>query len=138
SRTVPELPFELSVAVRLEDESGAAGLAFHADGGDRHYGFYPSNGKLRFSQFNGPDVFSWKVLVEKPSAHYRPGEWNVLKVRLEKGRMSCFVNDEPVFNVEDDAFTKGKVGLTKFRDSSAEFRHFRVGKELPPSRPSAE
>ena len=88
-RPVPPVPFEVSVAVRLDDEAGAAGLVFHADGGDQHYGFYPSNGQMRLSRFAGPDVFSWKVLYQKPSPHYKPGEWNVLKVRVEKGRLLC-------------------------------------------------
>ena len=51
------MPYELAVSVKLDDEAGAAGLVFHADGGDQHYGFYPSSGKLRLSRFDGPDVF---------------------------------------------------------------------------------
>ena len=43
----PKLPFEIEVEVKLEDESGAAGLVFHSDGKDKHYGFYPTNGSLR-------------------------------------------------------------------------------------------
>ena len=46
SQAPPELPYELSVSVRLDDEAGAAGLVFAADGGDKHYGFYPSGGGL--------------------------------------------------------------------------------------------
>ena len=38
---VPERPYEISVRVKLDDESGAAGIAFCADGKDKHYGFYP-------------------------------------------------------------------------------------------------
>src|SRR5262249_1262699 len=83
---VPPVPFEVAVTVKLNDESGAGGLVFHADGGDKHYGFYPSNGKLRLTRFEGPDVFSWKVLHLLPSPHYRPGDWNTLKVRVEKDR----------------------------------------------------
>ena len=41
---VHEVPHELEVEVKLEDESGAAGLVFHGDGKDAHYGFYPTNG----------------------------------------------------------------------------------------------
>src|SRR5262249_51447336 len=82
----PPLPYELAVTVKLDDEAGAAGLVFHSDGGQRHYGFYPSNGRLRLSRFEGPDVFSWHVLAEKPSEHYRPGEWNCIKVRIETDR----------------------------------------------------
>ena len=58
----PDLPFEIEVEVQLEDESGAAGLVFHADGKDRHFGFYPTNGSLRLTRFDGPNVFSWTIL----------------------------------------------------------------------------
>jgi serine protease Do len=137
-RPPPPVPFEVSVAVRLNDEAGAGGLVFHADGGDKHYGFYPSAGQMRLSRFAGPDVFSWKVLHQKPSPHYRPGEWNVLKVRVEKGRILGYVNDRLVVESEDDAFTAGKVGLAKFRNTRVEFKNFRVGDKLPPSTPPAE
>lgn len=137
-REVPAVPFEVGVQVKLDDERGAAGLVFHADGGDRHYGFYPSGGRLRFVRFAGADVFSWTVVGEKASPAYRPGEWNALRVRLEKGRIRCWVNDAEVFDVEDDTFTSGSVGLAKFRDTVAEFKLFRVAKSLPPTSPSAE
>ena len=75
--------------MKLDEEDGAAGLIFYADGDDRHYGFYPSSGQLRFSRFDGPDVFSWKVLGEKRSAAYRPDDWNRLKVRLAEGLIEC-------------------------------------------------
>ena len=41
---------------------------FHADGEDKHYGFYPTNGRVRLSRFDGPDVLSWKVLREAQPA----------------------------------------------------------------------
>jgi serine protease Do len=134
----PELPFEVAVSVKLDDEAGAAGLVFHADGKDVHYGFYPTNGKLRLTRFDGPDVFSWKVLTEKESEHYHAGQWNHLKVRCEKGKLLCFVNNELVIESTDDGLTKGKVGLAKFRQTQAEFRRFQVGASLPSHLPSAE
>jgi regulator of sirC expression with transglutaminase-like and TPR domain len=134
----PQLPYELAVSVKLDDEAGAAGLVFHSDGNERHYGFYPSAGKLRLSRFEGPDVFSWKVLVEKPSEAYKPGEWNRLKVRVEKDKLSCFVNDELVIESSDNGLTAGRVGLAKFRNTAAEFRRFSVGRQLPDEKPPAE
>jgi len=128
---VPELPFEVAVSVKLDDESGAAGIAFCADGGDKHYGFYPSNGKLRLTRFDGPDVYSWHVLQELANPNYRLGDWNTLKVRLEPGKIQCFVNDTIVATSTDSALTGGKVGLAKFRNTLAEFRGFRVAKKLP-------
>jgi regulator of sirC expression with transglutaminase-like and TPR domain len=135
---VPKEPYEVAVTVRLDDESGAAGLAFRADGGDRHYGFYPSGGRLRLSRFEGPDVFSWKVLAEKSSPHYRPGGWNTLKVRLEKDRIRCYVNDHLVIESGDDGLTGGRVGLVKFRSTRAEFKHFRLGAKVGPGQATAE
>lgn len=137
-RQVPALPFEIAVTVKLDDEAGAAGLVFHADGGDKHYGFYPSGGQLRFVRFDGPDVFSWKILAQEPSPHYRRGDWNTLKVRVEKDRIRCFVNDEPVIESTDTGLTEGKVGLAKFRTTRAEFKRFQLAKEIPPDRVPAE
>jgi regulator of sirC expression with transglutaminase-like and TPR domain len=137
NKPAPALPFEAAVTVKLDDEAGAAGLAFHADGGDRHYGFYPSNGRLRLVRFEGPNVFTWKVLLEKASPAYRAGEWNTLKVRLDKGRIRCLVNDQPVFDLEEDEFTSGKVGLARFRDTTARYKRFAVAAKLPASRPAA-
>jgi len=128
-----ELPFEIGAAVKLDDEAGAAGLIFHSDGEDKHYGFYPSSGKLRLSRFDGPDVFSWKVLKEVGSPHYRPGEWNYLKVRLEADKIRCYVNDQLVIESDDQGLTRGSVGVAKFRATRAVFKRFQMAKELPPA-----
>lgn len=127
-RPVPELPYEVSVAVRLNDEAGAAGLAFQADGRDNHFGFYPTNGKLRLTHFRGPDVYSWKILEEKASSHYRRGEWNNLRVRIEKETIRCFVNGQAVIEHAATDVEGGRAGLAKFRDTHAEFKDFQVAK----------
>jgi regulator of sirC expression with transglutaminase-like and TPR domain len=137
-RPVPPVPFEVAVTVRLDDESGAAGLIFHADGGDKHYGFYPTDGRLRLTRFDGPDVFSWKILEQVSSPHYHPGEWNTLKVRVEKDQILCYVNDQLVIKSADQGLTAGRVGLAKFRDTQAEFKGFQVAKQLPPLAAPAE
>lgn len=134
----PERPFEVSVHVKFKPEDGAAGLVFHSDGGERHYGFYPSNGGLRLSRFDGSDVFQWQVLKEVRNEAYRPNEWNEIKVRVEKDRIRCFVNGTQVIESEDDKLTSGQIGLAKFRHTEAEFRSFRVGNEIPSHHPSPE
>jgi len=129
-RPIPEMPYEVAVTVRLDDESGAAGLLFHADGGDKHYGFYPSAGQLRLTRFQGPDVYSWRILHQEGSPHYKPGDWNMLKVRIEKDKFLCFVNDHLVLESTDGGLTAGQVGLAKFRNTQAEFKHFQIAKEV--------
>jgi regulator of sirC expression with transglutaminase-like and TPR domain len=135
---VPEMPFEIAVTVKLDEESGAAGLVFHADGENKHYGFYPTGGRLRFVRFEGPDVLTWRILEEKQSPSYHPGEWNTLKVRVNKERIQCFVNDKLAIESNDTGLTGGRVGLAKFRDTRAEFRGFRIAKSIPPSAPPAD
>lgn len=127
---LPERPFEISVMVRLDDESGAAGLSFHSDGDQQHYGFYPSAGRLRLTCFRGPSVFSWQVLQEVDSEHYLPEQWNQLKVRIEQDKILCFVNGQLVIESTDAQLSSGRVGLAKFRDTKPEFSGFRIGKDL--------
>ena len=134
----PPLPYEIAVWVKLDDEAGAAGLVFAADGTDRHYGFYPTAGKLRLTRFDGPDVLSWKILEEAPSPYYLPGQWNHLRVRRTADGFVCFLNDALVFQSTDKGLDEGRVGLAKFRDTKAEFRGFAIGAELPSARPPAE
>lgn len=126
----PRVPYEVAVRVKFADKSGAAGLVFHADGGHKHYGFYPSAGKLRLSRFDGPSVFQWQVLEEVASEHYREGEWNDLKVRVETDKLICSINGHAVIESKDTELTSGRVGLAKFRETSAEFRRFRHGEKL--------
>ncbi len=136
-REAPKPPYELAVSVRLDDETGAAGLVFSADG-DKHYGFYPTGGRLRLTRFNGPDLTTWTILANENSEHYRPGEWNHLKVRVEEKRFLCYVNDCLMFESADGVLTGVKVGLTKFRNTNAEFKGFVLADKIPPIKPPDE
>jgi len=134
----PEFPYELEVSLKLDNEAGAAGLVFSSDGDQKHYGFYPTAGKLRLTRFDGANVFTWTILKDVDSEHYKPGDWNTIKVRHEKGQIHCFVNDHFVFKIKDEGLNKGHVGLAKFRNTEAEFRNFRLAKKLPSLAPQAD
>ncbi|MDF1823817.1 MAG: tetratricopeptide repeat protein [Verrucomicrobiales bacterium] len=139
SLDVPEGRYELEVSVRLDDESGAAGLAFASDSGDKHYGFYPSAGQMRLTRFEGPDVYSWVILEQVEASSYLRGSWNKLRVRVDGATISAWVNDEKVMELKDEGLRGGKVGLCKFRRTEAEFRGFSLSKDLgSDSLPKAE
>jgi serine protease Do len=129
----PEFPFDLKVDVKLGDEQGAAGLVFHSDGGDRHYGFYPSAGNMRLTRFDGPDVGSWTILHNEPHPAYRPDDWNSLLVRIHADHFECFLNGQKVVESRDDAVPHGAIGLAAFRGTLAEFRRFQTGADLFPT-----
>lgn len=135
---VPDLPYEIAVTVLLDDEAGAAGLAFASDEADLHYGFYPSGGQLRLTRFDGPSVYTWNILRQIDSPHYRPGEWNRLKVRLEPEKILCFVNDQLVAEVDEKLAREGKAGLAKFRNTKAKFKNFQLAKSIPSDPQPAE
>ncbi|HZZ81243.1 MAG TPA: transglutaminase family protein [Gemmataceae bacterium] len=128
------LPYELTVTVKLDDERGAAGLIFGGDDGIRHYGFYPTGGKMRLTRFDGSDVFSWKILHDQKTAAYRPGDWNIIKVRLEKDKFICYINDVKITELSDPDYYGTTVGLAKFRDTVAEFKKFQAAPKLAGSK----
>lgn len=139
STSQPEqLPLEIEVQVRIQDDSGAAGLVFGSDENHRHYGFYPSAGAIRLTRFDGPDVFSWQILDQVESESYRPGEWNTLKVRIEKDKIIGYVNDVLILENNDAAWREGKVGVAQFRGTPAMFKGFRWGESLTQEQPSSE
>jgi regulator of sirC expression with transglutaminase-like and TPR domain len=130
---LPETPFDLQVIVKLDDEEGAAGLIFHSDGNERHYGFYPSAGNLRLTRFDGPDVGSWTILHNQPHDAWKPGDWNTLTVRIHPDHFECFVNGAKVIESRDAVLPDGQFGLAAFRGTEAQFRRFEVGTSLLPS-----
>jgi serine protease Do len=134
----PELPYDVRVMVKLGNEEGAAGLVFHSDGNERHYGFYPSAGNLRLTLFDGSDVNSWTILHNQPHEAYRLDDWNTLTVRIHSDRFECFVNGTRVVESKDSALRSGRIGLAAFRGTVAEFRRFETGRDLLPTTPTAE
>lgn len=138
TQAAPSVPYEIAVQVKFEPADGAAGLVFHSDGGDRHYGFYPSNGGVRLSRFDGPEVYAWKVLKELRPPQLNKTGWNSLKVRVEAERLLCYLNDELVIEVADTEYKTGRVGLCKFRQTEAEFKGFRVAESIASDKPSSE
>ena len=133
--SLPSVPYEVGVQVKLDNESGAAGLVFEADGEDKHYGFYPSNGKLRFTRFDGPTVFTWNVIEDIDVPEYREDDWNHLRVRVEKDGIRCYVNDHEVVVSSDQNLRGGRPGIVSFRGTEAAFRRFSFGDEVPRFRP---
>ena len=137
-KETPEVPYEVKVDVKLNNESGAAGLIFEANENDKHYGFYPSGGKLRLTRFEGPDVLSWSILNEIDSKLYEDGEWNTIRIRVEEESILTFLNNQKLFEIKDKILRNGKVGLAKFRDTEATFKNFKLGKDLSTKEPSPE
>ena len=138
TEATPAVPFEVAVQVKFTPADGAAGLVFHSDGGDKHYGFYPSNGGVRLTRFDGPDFNSWAVLREIRTPALRKEAWNSLRIRVEPERILCYLNGEMVMETKDVTYTSGKVGLCKFRQTDAEFKGFRMGQSLSEPIPSVE
>jgi serine protease Do len=126
--TPNQFPYEIEVSVKLKNEAGAAGLVFGSDGGNRHFGFYPSNGQIRLTRFDGENVFSWNILHQIQSPFYRSGNWNHLLIRHTTELIEGYLNGHLILTSKDRGLPIGKIGLAKFRDTEAEFKGFRLNK----------
>ena len=131
---------EIAVSVKLDDESGAAGLAFCVSDDGHYYAFYPTNGRLRLTRFEGSDIYSWAILEDIESSAYRAGEWNELHVTITQEVIRCAVNGKKVIESNDTTLRGGSAGLVKFREPGAAFRSFRtgIGIESPTLDPATE
>ncbi|MDA7511446.1 trypsin-like peptidase domain-containing protein, partial [Verrucomicrobia bacterium] len=123
-----QFPYEMEVSVKLKDESGAAGLVFGSNGGARHFGFYPSNGQIRLTRFDGENVFSWNILHQIQTPFYRSGDWNHLLIRHTSDLIEGYLNGHLILTSKDRGLPIGKIGLAKFRDTEAEFKGFRFSR----------
>ena len=104
------------MTVKLDDEAGAAGLIFRHDG-EKHYGFYPTGGKLRLTRFDGADVFSWKILARRGRARTTSRATGTRSgCGSRRTASKCFVNDQLAIESNDAEWADGQVGLAKFRD----------------------
>jgi serine protease Do len=90
---------------------------------------------LRLTRFDGPNVFSWNILRDTKTPHYKPGDWNTIRVQVEEERLRCYVNDELVIESTDQSWREGRAGLAKFRDTRAQFRDFYLGPVRAHSKP---
>ena len=136
-----ELPYEVSVLVKVNEADGAAGLAFLSDGHTRHYGLYLSSGRVRVTRFDGPTVYQWTVLEETVPENLNAQTWTHLKIRVEKENFSCYVNDKLIYEAGYDQqrfASNGRFGLVKFRHTTAEFKQLNLGEKLPSHAPDAE
>jgi regulator of sirC expression with transglutaminase-like and TPR domain len=85
---------------------------------------------MRFTRFEGSDVYSWTVLSEFATEAYRSGQWNHLRIRVEPGQITGWVNGQRVLMHQDTVLRGGKSGLCRFRAPEADYRGFRMGKDL--------
>jgi serine protease Do len=123
-----QFPYEMEVSIKLKDESGAAGLVFGSNGGARHFGFYPSNGQIRLTRFDGENVFSWNILHQIQTPFYRSGDWNHLLIRHTSDLIEGYLNGHLILTSKDRGLPIGKIGLAKFRETEAEFKGFRFSR----------
>ncbi|NBR07131.1 MAG: hypothetical protein EBT92_15390 [Planctomycetes bacterium] len=113
-------------------------MVFDSDGKDKHFGFYPSNGQIRLTKFNGPDVYSWQVLRQDPLNSYLPGDWNHLKLSIHSKGFTTYLNGQLAYEHVEDFSSSKKIGLAKFRNTIAEYKGFHVSKKLNPVFPDKD
>ena len=47
----------------------------------------------------------------RPTEKHKLGEWYTFKVEVSGQNIKCYIDDEMVFDIKDNTFEKGKIGL---------------------------
>lgn len=102
--------YSAQVKVRLLSDQGFAGIAFRLQNNRSYYLFCID--EARRLQLNGV-CFEETINLDE---HQLPEEfdaekWHVLAVDVERNMIKCYLDEERVFEVEDEQFSWGKIGL---------------------------
>jgi ADP-ribosylglycohydrolase len=113
--------------VSIKPELGSTHLInFRLQGLARSYlfGFYKENQIVLLKKH-----IDNKILLAK-NFNFEKGNWYKLKVEVIKNKISCYVNDELIFNYYDidNPYTFGQQGLTLLNSSKCSFKEIVISK----------
>ena len=122
---LPERPYECRVTVQPERRVGGRGAGVLLRRRASPLWFLSQRRPACGSPDSmGPTSVRGPSSTTSPAAHYAAGEWNTLRVRLEEGKIPCFVNDQPVVSSAIATGRRAKWGWSnsgKRRPSSRTF-----------------
>ncbi len=124
----------VEVEVRMDDGKAIAGLIVNvscpAAGANAFNGYEVSLNAAKGTLVLGKHERNWKLASETKEAFHPTGEWNQLRVCINKARLDIFLNGQLVKTYKDThhPLTSGYVGLRSY-GGSASFRNLKVDNE---------
>lgn len=112
--------YEVSVK---SDDDGGIGILFRYVDSNNYYRFFMLRDRSDHGPFRRLDknVHGKFVLLASDRGQYEQGTWYTLRVTVEGTRIRTYIDGRLVFDVDDDTFSAGKIGLMCFADAGAHF-----------------
>ena len=121
----------VEVEVRMDDINAIAGFIVNVSnpdkGADAFNGYEVALNARKGSFVLGKHQQNWQPISDTQMQFNPLGEWNKISVRIEKAKLSVFLNGRQIKTYEDtnSPLRSGYVGLRSF-GGSATFRHLKI------------
>ncbi len=118
--------YAIRVDVRSRDDD-AIGIMFRYLDFENYYRF--SMDKQRGYRRLIKKVRGEVIVLAEDAVAYVQDQWYTLKVEAKGNKISVSLSDEPVFDINDDSFKSGKMGLYSWGNAGCEFENLLVESE---------
>ena len=127
----------VEVEFRMDDVNAIAGFIINvsgaANGADAFNGYEVALNARLGSFVLGKHQQNWQPISDTPMSFNPLGEWNKLRVDINRAQLTIYLNGTKIKTYEDTSnpLTSGYIGLRSY-GGSATFRHLKVsGQEVP-------
>ena len=127
----------VEVEFRMDDVNAIAGFIINvsgaANGADAFNGYEVALNARLGSFVLGKHQQNWQPISDTPMSFNPLGEWNKLRVDINRAQLTIYLNGTKIKTYEDTSnpLTSGYIGLRSY-GGSATFRHLKVsGEEVP-------
>ena len=127
----------VEVEFRMDDVNAIAGFIINvsgaANGADAFNGYEVALNARLGSFVLGKHQQNWQPISDTPMSFNPLGEWNKLRVDINRAKLTIYLNGTKIKTYEDTSnpLTSGYIGLRSY-GGSATFRHLKVsGEEVP-------
>jgi len=118
--------YTIQVDVRSRDDD-AIGIIFRYLDSENYYRF--SMDKQRVYRRLIKKVRGEVIVLAEDAVAYVQDQWYTLKVEAKGNKIIVSLSDEPVFDISDDSFKSGKMGLYSWGNAGSEFENLWVESE---------
>lgn len=115
--------YQVRVDIRSRDND-AIGLMFRFQDGDNYYRF--SMDKQRGYRRLIKKVKGAVVVLAEDAVPYVQDQWYQLKITAQRDRLEVLLDEQTVFDVQDDSLKQGKIALYCWGNAGSEFKNLAI------------
>ena len=135
---LPDVPYVVSVDMRINERSGTGGLLLSMPDQECHRAWIPYNKTMMLLEMDEDQLSDRAVAGRVPWENYELGGWNRLKIEVMEGSFRCYLNGRELYLYEEDHtnkdYSKVGVALIALDHTKAVFKNFSMRPLVEPDR----